>query len=170
MQPNVELLEGTTVETDNGVVVDDRFRTSVEDVYAVGDVARFPDPVSGRPRRIQYWSNAHAQGRHLGAVLAGRDEPYDEVAVFFTQLFDLKLQVLGDPDGGVDESILMGSVADRRLLGFHLRDGRVVGAVLSGQAADLVERVNALVREQPETDDPEALLSDSRWRTAVASS
>ena len=78
--------------------------------------------------------------------------------------------MLGDPDGGVDESVLLGSVADRRLLGFHLRDGRVVGAVLSGQAADLVERVKALVREQPEVDDPEALLADARWRTAVASS
>jgi NADPH-dependent 2,4-dienoyl-CoA reductase/sulfur reductase-like enzyme len=169
VQPNVELLEGTTAEIDNGVVVDDRFRTSVDGVYAIGDVARFPDPVSGRPRRIEHWTNADAQGRHLGRVLAGHDEPYDELALFFTQLFDVKLQVVGDPDGGVDESVLMGSIADRRLLGFHLRDGRVIGAVLSGQAADLVQRVKALVREQPEVDDPEALLADARWRTAVAS-
>jgi 3-phenylpropionate/trans-cinnamate dioxygenase ferredoxin reductase component len=170
VQPNVELLAGTQIEIDDGVIVDDRLRTSVDGVFAVGDVARFPDPVSGRPRRIEHWSNANAQGRQLGQVLAGRDEPYDEVAVFFTQLFDLKLQVLGDPDGGVDESVLLGSVADRRLLGFHVRDGQVVGAVLSGQAADLVERVKALVRERPEVDDPEALLADARWRTAVASS
>ena len=89
------------------------------------------------------------------------------MAVFFTQLFDVKLQVLGDPDGGVDETVLIGSVAERRVLGFYLRDGRVVGAVLTGQAADVVERVKEVVRERPEADDPEALLADPRWRTAV---
>ena len=148
-------------------MVDERFRTSVEGVYAVGDVARFPDPVAGHRRRIEHWSNAHGQGAYLGRLLAGARAPYDEVAVFFTQLFDVKLQVLGDPDGGVDETVLIGSIADRRVLGFYLRDGRVVGAVLTGQAADVVERVKEVVREQPEADDPEALLADPRWRTAA---
>ena len=167
VQPNVDLLEGTVAEIDNGIVVDDRFRTSAEDVYAIGDVA-LPGPVAGHTRRIEHWSNAHAQGAHLGRVLAGADAPYDVVATFFTQLFDVKLQVLGDPDGGVDEMALLGSIADRRALGFYLRDGRVVGAVLTGQAADVVERVKEVVREKPEADDPEALLADPRWRTAVA--
>ncbi len=63
--------------------------------------------------------------------------------------------------------MLIGSVADRRVLGFYLRGGRVVGAVLTGQAADVVERVKEVVREQPEADDPEALLADPRWRTAA---
>ena len=129
-------------------------------------MARFPDPVCGRPRRIEHWSNAHAQGAYLGRLLAGSRAPYEEVAVFFTQLFDVKLQVLGDPDGGVDETVLLGSIAERRLLGFYLRGGRVVGAVLTGQAADVVERVKEVVREQPEADDHEALLADPRWRTA----
>ncbi len=167
MQPNVGLAEGTGAEIDNGIVVDERFRTSVDGVYAVGDVARFPDPVAGHPRRIEHWSNAHAQGAYLGRVLAGSRAPYDKVAVFFTQLFDVKLQVLGDLDGGVHEVVLIGSVAERRVLGFYLRDGRVVGAVLTGQAADVVERVKEVVREQPDADDPEALLADPRWRTAT---
>ena len=49
VQPNVDLVEGTGAEIDNGIVVDERFRTSVDGVYAVGDVARFPDPVAGHP-------------------------------------------------------------------------------------------------------------------------
>jgi 3-phenylpropionate/trans-cinnamate dioxygenase ferredoxin reductase subunit len=167
VEPNVDLAEGVGAEIDNGIVVDERFRTSVEGIYAVGDVARFPDAVAGHRRRIEHWSNAHAQGAYLGRVLAGSRAPYDEVAAFFTQLFDVKLQVLGDPDGGVDETLLIGSIADRRVLGFYLRDRRVVGAVLTGQAADVVERVAEVVREQPEADDPEALLADPRWRTAA---
>ena len=135
VEPNVELLEGTQVAVDNGIVVDELFRTTVDDVYAVGDVARFTDPVSHRPRRIEHWSNAHAQGGHLGRVLAGSKVPYGEVAVFFTQLFDVKLQVLGDLDGGVDETLIVGSITERRLLGFYLRGGHVVGAVLQVREA-----------------------------------
>jgi NADPH-dependent 2,4-dienoyl-CoA reductase/sulfur reductase-like enzyme len=167
VQPNVELATSTAIEVDDGIVVDALFRASVDDVYAIGDVARFTDPVSGRSRRIEHWSNAHAHGAHLGRVLAGSRDPYDEVAVFFTQLFDMKLQVVGDPDAGVDETVLVGTVPERRLLGFYLRDGRVVGAVLTGQAADVVERVKEIVRERPEAEDHEALLSDPRLRTAV---
>ena len=88
--------------------MDDRFRASVADVYAIGDAARFHDAVAGRPRRIEHWSNAHNQGTHLGRNLAGKRSAYAEVATFFTKLFDLQLQVLGDPDGGVDEVVIRG--------------------------------------------------------------
>jgi 3-phenylpropionate/trans-cinnamate dioxygenase ferredoxin reductase subunit len=157
--PSTGLLEGTPVTLDNGVVVDESFRASVEGVYAIGDVARFPDRVVGHPRRIEHWTAANAHGTYLGRVLAGSGGPYDELAVFFTQLFDMKLQVLGDPDGGVDDVVLAGSVAERRLLGLYVRDGRVVGAVVSGQDEETLERVTAVVREQPERDVAEGLLS-----------
>ena len=94
--PNVELANDAGAEVDDGIVVDERFRTSLPDVYAVGDVARYPDPTSGRLRRIEHWSNANAQGGHLGRQLAGARAAYDELPVFFTQLFDKKFQVLGD--------------------------------------------------------------------------
>ena len=71
MQPNVELAEAAGATVDDGVVVDERFRTSLPDVYAIGDIARFPDPTSGRLRRIEHWSNSSAQGGHLGRQLAG---------------------------------------------------------------------------------------------------
>jgi NADPH-dependent 2,4-dienoyl-CoA reductase/sulfur reductase-like enzyme len=167
VQPNVELLEGSGIEVDDGVVVDERFRASVEDVYAVGDVARFPDPVFGRQRRIEHWSNASAQGEHLGKALAGGRGAYDGISVFFTELFGLKLQVLGDPDGGVDEVVLRGSVAERKLLGFYLRGGKLVGAVVAGQEPDVADELKALLREQPVAVDP-ARLQDESVRPAAA--
>ena len=75
------------------------------------------------------------------------------VSVFFTKLFDLQLQVLGDPGAGVDEVVTRGSIPDRSLLAFHLRDDRLVGAVVSGQGEDLVEELKVLLREQPEIGD-----------------
>jgi NTE family protein len=169
VQPNVSFLDPGQIELDDGVVVDERFRTSVEGIYAIGDVARFPDVVFGHPRRIEHWSNANAQGAHLGKLLAGARAPYDEISVFFTQLFDVKLQVLGDLDGGVDDVLLVGSLAEGRLVGLHRRGGNVVGAVLHGQPADVVEQAKAILRAQPEADDAEELLADPRFRPATAS-
>ena len=159
--PNVELAQEAGADVDNGVVVDERFRTSLDDVYAVGDVARYPDPTTGRPRRIEHWSNANAQGGHLGRQLAGASEAYDILPVFFTQLFDRKFQVLGDVDPAV-ECVLRGSLADGRLVGFHLsEESRLVGAVVHGQPADVIAELEAVIRERPVVDDPTRLTDDS---------
>ena len=165
--PNVELAEAAGANVDDGIVVDERFRTSLPDVYAIGDVARYPDPTTGRLRRIEHWSNADAQGAHLGRELAGSKAPYDVMPVFFTQLFGRKLQVLGDVEQAAD-CILRGSLAEGRLIGFHLtEDGKLVGAVIHGQAADVATELEELIREQPVVDDPTRLL-DGNLRPAEA--
>ncbi len=167
VMPNVELANDAGAEVDDGIVVDERFRTSLPDVYAVGDVARYPDPTSGRLRRIEHWSNANAQGGHLGRQLAGARAAYDELPVFFTQLFDKKFQVLGDVEPAT-ECVLRGSVAEGRVLGFHLTDEkRLVGAVVHGQAADLVAELETLIRERPVIDDP-TRLADENMRPTEA--
>jgi 3-phenylpropionate/trans-cinnamate dioxygenase ferredoxin reductase subunit len=165
--PNVELAEEAGAEVDNGIVVDERFRASLPDVYAIGDVARYPDPTAGRLRRIEHWSSANAQGGHLGRQLAGSKEPYDELPVFFTQLFDKQFQVLGDPESA-SESVLRGSLADGRAVGFHLTDeGELVGAVVHGESADVVEELKTLIRERPVIDD-RTRLEDENMRPAEA--
>ena len=167
VMPNVELANDAGAEVDDGIVVDERFRTSLSDVYAVGDVARYPDPTSGRLRRIEHWSNANAQGGHLGRQLAGARAAYDELPVFFTQLFDKKFQVLGDVEPAT-ACVLRGSVAEGRVLGFHLTDEkRLVGAVVHGQAADLVAELETLIRERPVIDDP-TRLADENMRPTEA--
>ena len=159
--PNVELAQEAGAEVDDGIVVDEQFRTSLPDVYAIGDVAKYPDRSSGRMRRIEHWSNANAQGIHLGKQLAGAKEPYDAFPVFFTQLFDRKLQVLGDVEPAV-ECVLRGSLADGRLIGFHLTDEqRLVGAVVHGESADVGAELEALIREKTVVDDPTRLLDES---------
>jgi NTE family protein len=69
--PVTEFLDGSGIDVDNGIIVDQRFQTNVPDVYAVGDVARFYDPIFETHRRIEHWSNANYQGTEVGKVLAG---------------------------------------------------------------------------------------------------
>ena len=167
VEPNVELAEAAGATVDNGIVVDEQFRSSLDDVYAVGDVARYPDTTSGRLRRIEHWSAASAQGGHLGRQLAGARQPYDELPAFFTQLFDTKLQVLGDVEAAA-ECVLRGSLAEGRLIGFHLTDkGQLVGAIVHGQSADLVAELGDLIRQKPTVEDPTRLL-DENLRPAEA--
>ena len=167
VEPNVELAQEAGVDVDDGIVVDERFRTSLQDVYAIGDVARYPDPTSGRQRRIEHWTNADAQGAHLGRQLAGSRATYDALPVFFTQLFGRKLQVLGDAERSA-ECVLRGSLAEGRLIGFHLdEERRLVGAVVHGESADVAVELEDLIRRAVVVDDPVRLL-DENLRPAEA--
>ena len=166
VEPNVGFLDGSGLELEDGIVVDDHFRASVDDVYAIGDVARFDDVVSGRRRRIEHWSNADGHGRRLGQNLAGARTGYAQVPVFFTKLFDLQLQLLGDTDG-VDEVVLRGSIPERNLVALYLREERLVAAALVGQAGDMVEELRSLLRGQPRVSDRSKLANTSVRPAAV---
>jgi len=87
--------------------------------------------------------------------------------VFFTQLFDKKFQVLGDPESAT-ESVVRGSLAEGRFVGFQLTgEGQLVGAVVHGEPADVVEELKTVIRERPVIDDP-VRLADENVRPAEA--
>jgi 3-phenylpropionate/trans-cinnamate dioxygenase ferredoxin reductase subunit len=158
VQPSTGYLEGSGVELERGtVVVDDRFASSVPGIWAVGDVANFQDPIFGHRRLIQHWTNANHQGDRLGRLLAGQDTPYDQVAFFFSEVFGTKIGLLGDLDGGHDELITRGSLEEGSLLGWYLRESRLVAALIIGQTPELQNELNALLRVQAPVVDSAAL-------------
>jgi 3-phenylpropionate/trans-cinnamate dioxygenase ferredoxin reductase subunit len=143
--PSTGWLEDSKLEIDNGVVVDARFRTGVEGVYAVGDVANFQDPVFGRRRRIEHWSNADYQGRLVGAALAGNDAEYDRVSTFFTEMFGNAFKFFGDSTGATDV-VTDGSFADGRAI-VSYRDGDALRAVLAaGLSSDEEAELQTTIR------------------------
>lgn len=156
---STDYLAGSDVALDErgAVVVDERFRSSVPSVYAVGDVACFHDPIFGHSRLIQHWTNADHQGEQVGRILAGEDAPYDLVAYFFSEVFGTKLGLIGDLDGGHDELVVRGSLEEGALLGFYLREGRLVAALLSGQDAETQESLTTLLRRQATVTRRDAL-------------
>jgi NADPH-dependent 2,4-dienoyl-CoA reductase/sulfur reductase-like enzyme len=158
VRPALSLLEGSGVATDDGILVDERFRTNVPDVYAAGDVARFFDPIFGRRRRIEHWSNASYQGSEIGRILAGADGGYDTVSSFFTESFGLTLKVFGDVSRH-DDRIARGSFADGDAVVFYLDRGRLVGTLHTGQNEETEEALKRLIRAGGPTLDA-ALLAD----------
>jgi NADPH-dependent 2,4-dienoyl-CoA reductase/sulfur reductase-like enzyme len=158
VQPSTGYLEGSGVELEQGtVVVDERFASSVPGIWAVGDIANFSDPIFGHRRLIQHWTNANHQGDRLGRLLAGQDTPYDQVAFFFSEVFGTKIGLLGDLDGGHDELVMRGALEEGALIGWYLRAGRLVAALIVGQTPELQNELNALLRVQARVVDRAAL-------------
>jgi 3-phenylpropionate/trans-cinnamate dioxygenase ferredoxin reductase subunit len=124
---NTKPAEAAGLETDRGVVVDEYLRASHPDVYAIGDVAAFPDPIAGRIY-LEHWDNALQQGRAVGRTLAGRPEPYDHVAYFFSDMFDLSLHMVGYPDGG-DDVIVRGEPESGSFTTIYVKDGVIRAAL-----------------------------------------
>jgi NADPH-dependent 2,4-dienoyl-CoA reductase/sulfur reductase-like enzyme len=139
VDPVTDFLVGSGVEVDNGIVVDQRFQTNVADVYAVGDVARFYDPLFERRRRIEHWSNANYQGTEVGKVLAGTAKGYDTVSTFFTEIFGITIRVFGDArrDAAVETH---GALLENDLYALYGDErGEVIGALSVGQSEEVEE-------------------------------
>jgi NADPH-dependent 2,4-dienoyl-CoA reductase/sulfur reductase-like enzyme len=98
-----ELAAAAGLAVDDGIPVDDRGRVGGrDDVFAAGDVARFPSPDLGRALRIEHEDHAKSHGRQVGRNMAGADEPYDHLPFFYSDLFDLGYEAVGELDARLE--------------------------------------------------------------------
>ncbi len=131
-EPNTEWLANSGFAIDRGgVVVNLRLETNGENVWAAGDIARFPDPVTRQPRRLEHWDNALAQGKQAGRNMAGAAESYLHQSAFFSDLFDVTVNVLGDTDKP-DSVQIKGdtTVAAPNFTAHYVRGHKFTGAVM----------------------------------------
>jgi len=97
--PATELAEAAALPVDDGILVDELGRVDGrEDVFAAGDVARFPVPTLGGTRRVEHEDHANTHGRTVGENMAGAGTPYDHLPFFYSDLFDLGYEAVGDVD------------------------------------------------------------------------
>jgi 3-phenylpropionate/trans-cinnamate dioxygenase ferredoxin reductase subunit len=103
IEPNVELAAAAGLPVRNGIVVDGFGRVGGrEDVFAAGDVARFQFAALGSELRVEHEDHAKTHGRRVGANMAGADEPYDHLPFFYSDLFDLGYEAVGELDSRLD--------------------------------------------------------------------
>lgn len=124
VKPNTDLFEGLMLHNDGGVIVDEHMRAA-EDVYAAGDIAYFPNPLTGERQRIEHWRTAMQQGRIAAHNMAGKKTPYESVPFFWTRQFDSGLLYVGHAQRW-DEIVYHGDVAKRDFLAFYVQDNRVL--------------------------------------------
>jgi 3-phenylpropionate/trans-cinnamate dioxygenase ferredoxin reductase subunit len=98
IRPNVELAESAGLEIRDGIMVDAHLRTSAADIYAAGDVARFYNPALGKQIRVEHEDNALNMGKQAGRIMAGDDQSYTHLPSFYSDLFDLGYEAVGELD------------------------------------------------------------------------
>ena len=148
--PNVEFLAGSGLALENGIVVNERFEASAPGVYAVGDVANFFDPLYGRRRRIEHWSNANYQGAEVGRVLAGEVGGYDTVSSFSSEVFGTTIRVFGDTSHA--EQLSSEGSLEAGFLASYGDRGPLVGAISIGQSEELEALVKDLIAKRAPAD------------------
>jgi NADPH-dependent 2,4-dienoyl-CoA reductase/sulfur reductase-like enzyme len=95
VRPRTALAEAAGLTTDRGIVVDSRLRTSAPGVYAAGDVARYPDPHTGQPIRVEHWVHAERQGQHVARMILGDDAPFTDPPYFWSVHRDAEIRYVG---------------------------------------------------------------------------
>ena len=126
--PRTELAESSGLAVDNGILVDQHMRTSDPDIFAIGDVARHPDPQHGGLRRLESVPNASEQARIVAAAITGVRRGYEALPWFWSDQYDCKLQVAGLSIGYDTLVVRRHPDAPRRITVLYLREGVVMCA------------------------------------------
>ena len=144
--PNTALAEAAGIAVDNGILTDASLRTSAPDVYAAGDVANAYHPVIQRHLRSEHWDNALKAGPVAARVMMGGDAVHDGIPYFYTDQFDLGMELSGYPPLMKDAELLIrGDLDAREFIAFWVDDGRVVGG-MNVNVSDVQKPIKALIR------------------------
>ena len=156
--PDTRLAESAGLRCSDGIVVDERCRTSAANVYAVGDCTRHPNPLLGRDLRLESVHNAMEQAKTAAANIAGTVTSYEQVPWFWSDQFDLKLQMAGISQG-YDTLVQRGSMDGDDFAMFYLADGRLIAVDAVNRPREFMA-CRKLVAENPRID-PGRLADES---------
>ena len=143
--PAIDLAEAAGLGVGSGIEVDEFSRTTDPYIYAAGDVAEFPCLPLERRMRVEHWDHAIQHGKAAGANMAGANRPYDHLPFFFSDLFDLGWEAVGEVDAEL-ETHAVWKQEYREGVVYYLRD-EVVRGVLLWNVWDSVDWARGLIRE-----------------------
>jgi len=161
--PNTELAEAAGLIVDNGIVVDDRCRSSDPDIYAVGDCTSHPNPIYDRDVRLESVHNALEQAKTAAANVCGEDLQYSQVPWFWSDQYDLKLQIAG-LSAGYDELVIRGNPDERSFACLYLKDKRLIAIDAINAPRDFIQAkpliANAAMPDRDKLADTRMMLKE----------
>ncbi|WP_454781792.1 FAD-dependent oxidoreductase [Legionella sp. WA2022007384] len=142
--PVVDFLQGSGIEIEDGIVVDQYLQTNKDGIYAAGDVANFFDPVFRRCHRNGGVDNAIKQGKIAALNMMGMRKSYNSASYFNLHAFDNYIVIIGDTVDAT-ERIVRGSIKEKNCALFYLKDGLLQGAFFSGRPIEEIKAAESLI-------------------------
>ncbi len=146
IQPNVSLAQSAGLEVNNGIIVDEFLQTTHKDIFAAGDVANFYNPLLGKRIRVEHEDNALTMGNIAGQNMAGKKIPYHHLPFFYSDLFDLGYEAVGETDPRF-EVVFDWKKPFKEGVIYYLKEGLVRGVLLWG-IFEQVPHARALIAEK----------------------
>jgi NADPH-dependent 2,4-dienoyl-CoA reductase/sulfur reductase-like enzyme len=143
--PNTELASKAGIAVKNGIIVDANLKTNQPDIYSAGDVAEFLLPGEEKPHRLEHEDNANSMGLQAGRNMAGAMEYYEHQSFFYSDLFDLGYEAIGELDPRMETFIDWQDPFKKGVI-YYLDGGRVRG-VLLWNVWKALERAGALLKD-----------------------
>jgi 3-phenylpropionate/trans-cinnamate dioxygenase ferredoxin reductase subunit len=137
VSPDVMLAERAGLETDSGVLVDKYLETSAPGIFAAGDIAEYDSVIHDRRLRIEHWDVAFNQGKYAALNMMGKQQEYDVVPYFWSDLADWSSMEYVGPASEWDEIWIRGSLGEGNFTAFYVQGGRLAAALTVGRSDDL---------------------------------
>jgi 3-phenylpropionate/trans-cinnamate dioxygenase ferredoxin reductase subunit len=153
--PNAELARDAGLDTGNGIVVDEFLQTSDPAIYAIGDCAEHPNPYAGCRVRLESVQNAADQARAVAAAIVGRRVPYAAVPWFWTDQFDIRLQMAG-LSHGYDEAVTRGNPDAQKFSVYYFKQSRLIAVDSINRPGDHIVARRLLASHAPVTPEQAA--------------
>jgi 3-phenylpropionate/trans-cinnamate dioxygenase ferredoxin reductase subunit len=161
--PNTALAEAAGLSVNNGIVVDDRCQSSDSDIYAIGDCTSHPSQLYGRNLRLESVHNALEQAKTAAANICGEDLEYSQVPWFWSDQYDLKLQIAGLSEG-YDEVVIRGDPAQRSFACLYLKNNQLIAIDAINSPRDFIQAkpliANGLKPDRQQLADTRIMLKD----------
>ena len=147
VEPNLDLVRNTPLAGPHGSPVTDYLETEEKGIYAVGDLAFYPDRVMGGVRRQTHWENAHKQGLIAGANMTGKKRiRYEQIPYFWTEMFDLRMDFVGDFSVLPTRVDLRGTYAKKKFVARYYQGEKLRGILLCQQPPREVKSAKTQLR------------------------
>jgi 3-phenylpropionate/trans-cinnamate dioxygenase ferredoxin reductase subunit len=161
--PNTDLAEAANLEVNDGIVVDGQCRTTDPDIYAIGDCTSHPNPIYGRRLRLESVHNALEQAKTAANNICGIETHYAQVPWFWSDQYDLKLQIAG-LSLGYDQVVLRGDPASRSFACVYMKNGVLIAVDAINSPRDFMQSkeliANRAVIDPQQLADADVALRD----------